>query len=302
MTFSIVAYDPVAKEWGVATQSKFLAVGAVVPWAAANAGSIATQSYANTSFGPRGLAMLAQGLSAAETLERLLAADEGHEQRQVGIIDREGRATTFTGSDCHAWAGGLTGSNFAAQGNILVSAATVEALAVGFENARGELADRLVAALLAGQRAGGDRRGQQSAAVLIVRDKGGYAGFNDRYLDLRVDDDLHPIERLQGLLELHHLYFGKPAPESLVQIDQKIARELQRIAKRAQQYHGAITGEYDAATREAVEGLIGIENLEDRWPFGSDQVDPVALRFLKKAYPAKKPRRTTAVKKTARKK
>jgi uncharacterized Ntn-hydrolase superfamily protein len=289
MTFSIVAYDPVVNEWGVATQSKFLAVGAVVPWAAANAGAIATQSYANTSFGPRGLEMLAQGLSAAETLDRLLTADEGRDQRQVGIIDREGRAVTYTGAGCHAWAGGISGSNFAVQGNILVSAATGDALAAGFENARGELADRLVAALLAGQRAGGDRRGQQSAAVLIVRDKGGYAGFNDRYLDLRVDDDPHPIERLQRLVELHHLYFGKPAPETLVTIDQKIARELQRIAKRAQQYHGVITGEYDAATREAVEGLIGIENLEDRWPFGSDQIDPVAFKFLQQAYPAKQP-------------
>jgi len=288
MTFSIVAYDPVAQEWGVATQSKFLAVGAVVPWAAANAGAIATQSYANTSFGPRGLEMLAQGLSAAETLDRLLVADEGREQRQVGIVDREGRAVTYTGSGCHTWAGGTSGSNFAVQGNILVSAATVEALAAGFETTRGELADRLVTALLAGQRAGGDRRGQQSAAVLIVREKGGYAGFNDRYLDLRVDDDPHPIERLKELLVLHHLYFGKPAPESLVMIDQKIARELQRIAKRAKQYHGAITGEYDAATREAVEGLIGIENLEDRWPFGSDQIDPVAFKFLQQAYPAKK--------------
>jgi uncharacterized Ntn-hydrolase superfamily protein len=302
MTFSIVAYDPASKEWGVATQSKFLAVGAVVPWASANAGAIATQSYANTSFGPRGLEMLAQGLSAAETLDRLLAADEGREQRQVGIIDRDGRAATFTGSGCHAWAGGLSGSHFAVQGNILVSAVTVEALAIGFENAQGALADRLVAALMAGQEAGGDRRGQQSAAVLIVRDKGGYAGFNDRYLDLRVDDDPHPIERLRDLVELHHLYFGKSAPESLVMIDKQIARELQRIAKRAQQYQGLLTGEYDAATREAVEGLIGIENLEDRWPFGSDQIDPVALKFLQRVYPAKKPRSKPKVKKVARKK
>jgi uncharacterized Ntn-hydrolase superfamily protein len=301
MTFSIVAYDPVAKEWGVATQSKFLAVGAVVPWAQANAGAIATQSYANTSFGPRGLEMLAQGLSASETLDRLLAADEGREQRQVGIVDREGHAATFTGSACHAWAGGLGGSHFAVQGNILVSAATVEALAAGFESAQGELDDRLVAALLAGQKAGGDRRGQQSAAVLIVREKGGYAGFNDRYLDLRVDDDPHPIARLQELLELHHLYFGKPAPESLVPIDKTIARELQRIATRAKQYHGPLTGEYDAATREAVEGLIGIENLEDRWPFGSEKIDLVAFKFLQKAYPAKKSRSRAGVKKTARK-
>jgi uncharacterized Ntn-hydrolase superfamily protein len=307
MTFSIVAYDPVAQEWGVATQSKFLAVGAVVPWAQANAGAIATQSYANTSFGPRGLDLLAQGLSAVETLDRLLANDEGREQRQVGVVDREGRAATFTGSGCHAWAGGLTGTHFAVQGNILVSAATVGALAAGFETARGELADRLVAALMAGQRAGGDRRGQQSAAVLIVREKGGYAGFNDRYLDLRVDDHPHPIERLQEILELHHLYFGKPAPDTLVPIDKKMARELQRMAKQAKHYHGALNGEYDAATREAVEGLIGIENLEDRWPFGSNQIDPVAFKFLQRAYPVKKPRgkptrRKATVKNMTRKK
>jgi uncharacterized Ntn-hydrolase superfamily protein len=137
---------------------------------------------------------------------------------------------------------------------------------------------------------------------LIVREKGGYAGFNDRYLDLRVDDDPHPIERLQELLELHHLYFGKPAPESLVSIDKRIARELQRIARQAKQYHGLLTGEYDAATRAAVEGLIGIENLEDRWPFGSDQIDPVAFKFLQKAYPARKPRSKASKKKATRKK
>ncbi len=285
MTFSIVAYDPVAREWGVATQSKFLAVGAVVPWAQANAGAIATQSYANTTFGPKGLRLLAKGLSAQETLDRLLAVDKGRHQRQVGVVDRAGRAATFTGSGCHAWAGGLTGEHFAVQGNILARAKVVEAMAAKFETAKGELADRLVAALLAGQRAGGDRRGQQSAAMLIMRAKGGYAGFNDRYLDLRVDDDPHPIERLQEIVELHHLYFGKPAPESLKSIDKKTARELQRIAIQAGQYRGSITGRYDEATRQAVEALIGMENLEDRWPFGTGQIDPVAFKFLKKRYP-----------------
>ncbi len=285
MTFSIVAYAPVAREWGVATQSKFLAVGAVVPWAQANAGAIATQSYANTTFGPKGLRLLAKGLSAQETLDRLLAADKGHHQRQVGVVDRAGQAATFTGSGCHAWAGGLTGEHFAVQGNILARAKVVEAIAAKFETGKGELADRLVAALLAGQRAGGDRRGQQSAAVLIMRAKGGYAGFNDRYLDLRVDDDPHPIERLREIVELHHLYFGKPAPESLKPIDKKIARELQRIAIQAGQYRCSITGRYDEATRQAVEALIGMENLEDRWPFGTDQIDPVAFKFLKKRYP-----------------
>ncbi|HTP10563.1 MAG TPA: DUF1028 domain-containing protein [Anaerolineae bacterium] len=285
MTFSIVAYDPAVQDWGVATQSKFLAVGAVVPWAQATAGAIATQSYANTTFGPKGLRLLAKGLNAQETLDRLLAADQGRDQRQVGIVDRAGRAATYTGSACHAWAGGLTGKHFAVQGNILARAKVVEAIAAKYDSAKGELADRLVAALLAGQRAGGDRRGQQSAAVLIVREKGGYAGFNDRYLDLRVDDDPHPIERLQEILELHHLYFDRPAPESLRAIDRKIARELQRIARQAGLYRGAPTSQYDKATRQAVEDLIGMENLEDRWPFGSDQIDPVAYRFLQKKYP-----------------
>jgi uncharacterized Ntn-hydrolase superfamily protein len=149
------------------------------------------------------------------------------------------------------------------------------------------LADRLVVALLAGQKAGGDRRGQQSAAVLVVREKGGYAGFNDRYLDLRVDDDPHPIERLQEILELHHLYFGKPVPESLVKITPQIVCELQRIARQSKHYRGAITGVYDEATRQAVEDLIGMENLEDRWPFGTNKFDPVAFKYLQKQYPAR---------------
>jgi uncharacterized Ntn-hydrolase superfamily protein len=214
----------------------------------------------------------------------------------VGIVDRAGEAATFTGSGCHAWAGGLTGKHFAVQGNILARARVVEAIAAKFESAKGELADRLVAALLAGQRAGGDRRGQQSAAVLVVREQGGYAGINDRYLDLRVDDDVHPIERLQAILELHHLYFGQPAPGSLKPIDKKIARELQRIVRQAGSYRGSITGVYDEATRQAIEGLVGMENLEDRWPFGSDQIDSVAFRFLQKQYPASRarPRRAKA--------
>lgn len=288
MTFSIVAYDPAAQEWGVATASKFLAVGAVVPWARANAGAIATQSYANTRYGPDGLALLAQGLGADVVLDRLLADDPGRDQRQVGIVDRRGRAATFTGAGCHAWAGGLTGDGYAVQGNILVSGRTIEAMALKFEAAKGELADRLVAALAAGQRAGGDRRGRQSAAVLMVREQGGYAGFNDRYLDLRVDDDPQPIARLKELLELHHLFFGKVDAASLRRLTPAVVRDLQRIAAQRKHYRGAITGRYDPATRRAVEELIGVENLEDRWPFGTDQYDPVSLRHLKKRYPAPK--------------
>jgi uncharacterized Ntn-hydrolase superfamily protein len=264
-TFSIVAHDPQAQEWGIAVESKFLAVGAVVPWAQAGVGAVATQSYANTSFGPNGLALMAQGLSAQEALDQLIARDKDRARRQVGLVDAQGRAATFTGDECHAWAGGVTGTYYAAQGNILVSGATVEAMAQTFEEAQGELADRLVAALAAGQTAGGDRRGRQSAAVLVVRAEGGYSGFNDRYLDLRVDDDPEPIERLQALVDLHHLFFKPPAPGEMVAIEGDLAREVQHILQWAGYYDGPITGEYDAPTRQALTNLIGNENFEERF-------------------------------------
>ena len=264
-TFSIVAYDPEANEWGIAVQSKFLAVGAVVPWARAGVGAIATQSYANTSFGPEGLDLMAGGLSAQETLDRLVAADEGRARRQVGAVDAQGRPATFTGSECHDWAGGLIGAHYAAQGNILVSGETVEAMARAFEAGRGELADRLVAALAAGQAAGGDRRGQQSAAVLVVRPEGGYGGWTDRYLDLRVDDDPAPIERLEALVDLHHLFFKPPTPGEMVAIEGEVARDAQRILHWAGYYDGPLNGEYDAATRQAMSTLIGNENFEERF-------------------------------------
>jgi uncharacterized Ntn-hydrolase superfamily protein len=271
----------------VATQSKFLAVGSVVPWAQAGAGAVATQSFANTSFGPKGLALMASGLSAQQALDRLLAEDEGREHRQVGLVDSRGSAATFTGKECMDWAGGLSGSGYAVQGNILVGEATVTAIAGAFEKARGELADRLVAALAAGQKAGGDRRGQQSAAVLVVREKGGYAGFNDRYLDLRVDDHPRPIKRLKEILDLHHLYFKRPDPDTLIPIDRKVARELQRITRQSGHYTGKFSGEYDEATQNAVEALVGTENLEERWQPDA-KIDPVVLDFLQKAYPVKR--------------
>jgi uncharacterized Ntn-hydrolase superfamily protein len=264
-TFSIVGYDPQAQEWGIAVQSKFLAVGAMVPWAQAGAGAVATQSYANTSYGPNGLALMAQGLSAQKALDKLIAEDEGRALRQVGLVDAQGEAATFTGEECYDWAGGVTGTYYAAQGNILVSGATVEAMAKTFEEARGELADRLVAALAAGQAAGGDRRGRQAAAVLVVRHEGGYGGFNDRYMDLRVDDDPEPIERLKALVDLHHLFFKPPEPGEMVAIEGELAREVQQILQWAQFYDGPITGEYDAPTRKALTALIGNENFEERF-------------------------------------
>ncbi len=261
-TFSIAGHDPQAQEWGIAVQSKFLAVGAVVPWARANVGAVATQSYANTSFGPDGLGLMAEGRSAQQALEQLVTGDEGRARRQVGLVDAQGRTATFTGDECHAWAGGLTGTHYTVQGNILVSGATVEAMARAFEGAQGELADRLVEALVAGQAAGGDRRGQQSAAVLVVRPEGGYGGYNDRYLDLRVDDDQAPIERLQALVDLHHLFFRPPAPGEMVALVGELAREMQRILQWAGYYEGPITGEYDAPTRKSLTALVGNENFE----------------------------------------
>jgi uncharacterized Ntn-hydrolase superfamily protein len=280
-TFSIVGYDPQAQEWGVAVQSKFLCVGAVVPWAKAGAGAVATQSYANTSYGPDGLALMSQGLSAQDALDQLIGLDEERARRQVGLVDAVGGAATFTGDGCHAWAGGLTGTYYAVQGNILVSGATVESMAGAFEMAKGELADRLVAALAAGQAAGGDRRGQQSAAVLVVRDQGGYGGFNDRYLDLRVDDDPAPIERLQALVDLHHLYFKPPAPGEMVAIEGELAREVQRILHWAGYYEGPLTSEYDALTRQALSDLIGNENFEERFDEGRGLISRQVMDILR---------------------
>jgi len=224
-TFSIVALDPATGELGVATQSKFLAVGAVVPWARANVGAIATQSWANTSYGPKGLDLLEQGLSPQEVLDRLLEEDPDREFRQVGIVDFQGRSATFTGSECFPWAGGRSGPYYACQGNILVSEDTVIAMEQTFNETGGELADRLIAALQAGQKAGGDSRGQQSAALLVVKDKGGYGGFNDIYIDLRVDDHSSPIDELARLLRLHKLYFPREN-EELLEIDDNILSEI----------------------------------------------------------------------------
>ncbi len=287
MTYSIVACDLKEQAWGVAVASKFIAVGAVVPFAQAGVGAIATQSYANTSFGPRGLAMLANGVSAQEVLDRLLADDEGRAQRQVGIVDAEGHAVTFTGQECFAWAGGLTGRGYACQGNILVSRATVEAMAETFEKTSGELADRLFAALLAGDEAGGDSRGKQGAALLVVRPKGGYAGFNDRYLDLRVDDDPEPVRRLGGLVKLHRLYFGKSDPHDRVAIVGDVAKELQTIMARLGFYSGAINGQYDDATRAALRAFTGKENLEDRTFIEEGALDGPALEYIREHFGAR---------------
>lgn len=262
-TFSIVACAPKTGEIGVAVQSKFLAVGAVVPWAKAGVGAIATQSYANTSYGPEGLRLLAQGLLPEEVLNCLLARDSERELRQVGVVDVQGRAAAFTGEKCFPWAGHVVGENFACQGNILVSARVVEAMAEGFTRSQGPLAERLLAALDAGQAAGGDRRGQQSAALLVVKENGGYGGFNDRYIDLRVDDHPHPISELKRLYELHQLYFAPPNPEDLVPLQPELCRRLQELLAKLGYFQGRVDGHPSQEFWKALFDFCGTENLEE---------------------------------------
>ncbi|HEY7995145.1 MAG TPA: DUF1028 domain-containing protein [Candidatus Eremiobacteraceae bacterium] len=249
-TFSIVACDPDKSEVGVAVQSKFLSVGAAVPWALGGVGAIATQAWANTTYGPRGLALLQEGKAPEEVVRWLTDSDDHRDDRQLGIVDATGRSATFTGVRCMDWAGGIAGANFAAQGNILAGKGVVGGLASAFQQARGHLADRLIAALRAGQAAGGDRRGKQSAALYIAKPGGGYAGFNDRYVDLRVDDHPNPIEELARILELHKLYFFKAEPQDVLIIDASLKQEIDSLVTRA-------------GAKSLVE-FMHRENLEDR--------------------------------------
>ncbi len=285
-TYSIVAYSEEENAWGVAVASKFPAVGAVVPWAEAEVGAVATQSYAKLSFGSDGLALMAEGLGAAEALERLLAPDEGRETRQVALVDSCGTAAAHTGSACNEWAGHRTGPGFSVQGNLLAGEAVLEAMAAGFTGATGELADRLVAALRAGEYAGGDRRGKQSAAVQVARPGGGYGGDSDRYLDLRVDDAEEPVIRLIELVKLHHLHFQPPRPEDNIRIDAEIARELQAMMIEQGYMTGEVNGVWDEVCQQVFWMLIGNENLEMRWSLEQHRhsIDRVALEYLRERF------------------
>ncbi len=261
-TFSIVAYDPDAQEWGVAVQSKFLACASAVCFAKAGAGAIATQANANLDFGELGLQLLAKGYSAQQTLDSLLALDEGREDRQIGIVDAQGRSASFTGSNCFNWAGSISGPNFSCQGNILVSKETVSAMAESFQNSTGPLAHRLVQALDAGQNAGGDSRGRQAAGLLVVKEKSSYGGYNDRMIDLRVDDDPEPIAKLAHLLDLHDLYFG--ATEVKVPVDEALGKEIQTALTAKGHYHGPIDGDYGEVSQRAFYDWCSMENYEER--------------------------------------
>ena len=267
MTFSLAGCDLDARQWGVAVASKFPSVGAFCPWARGDVGAVATQSFVNVMFGPDGLDRLEAGGTAESVLEGLLAGDDQPEERQVGIVDAHGGSATFTGPGCFDWAGGTAGPCYAAQGNVLVGPHVIDALVETFTTQAGSLAERLTAALLAGDRAGGDRRGRQSAALVVRQAGGGYGGNNDILLDLRVDDHPDPVPELIRLLGIHQLLFGKTPPAEFLPLEGELGEEVRSLVARSG------TG--------SLEEWAAVENLEERlWPDGS-RIDPVVLRLLR---------------------
>ena len=268
-TYSIAACDLEARQWGVAVQSKFLAVGSVVPWAEPEVGAIATQAYANPSYGPKGLTLLRDGASSAEVVERLTAEDDGRDHRQLGVVDARGVGASWTGEDCNDWAGHETGDGYAAQGNILVGEETVTALATTFEaNPQLPLAERLIECLAAAQAAGGDRRGQQSAALLVVQKDGGYGSLSDTLVDLRVDDHERPIEELRRIYAIQHRLFGVSPRKDWLPLEGELRAEVDERLTRIG---------YDS-----LDAWAGVENLEERVD-GEDAIDPVVLDALREA-------------------
>ena len=284
MTFSIVAWDPTTEagpEWGVAVASKFLAVGSAVPWVAAGAGAIATQALANLGYGPEGLKLLAARRSAEAVVAELTGADPDREHRQLGVVDARGGAATFTGAECLDWAGGRTGEGYACQGNILTGPDVVDRMVEAFGSSTGELAFRLLAALEAGDSAGGDRRGRQSASLYVAREGGGYGGTIDRSIDLRVDDHAAPIPELRRLLDYHRLLIPRPEDIDLLAIDAALADRLRSLLAAKGYAPGSGTG-YDDALRKALYDFVGTENLEERWSEEA-KIDRGVLDYLERS-------------------
>lgn len=277
-TFSIAAADPATGEVGVAVQSKFLAVGSVVPWVKANVGAVATQSWANTSYGPRGLELLEQGLTPEQVIEELVGADEGKNLRQVAIVSANGEAAAFTGAECYDWAGHQVGRHYSAQGNILVSEETVSAMGKAFERASGSLAERLLEALAAAQQAGGDSRGKQSAALYVLQEGAGYGGYNDVKVDLRIDDHPEPIEELQRLYKLHQL-FNAPS-ESFLAMEEAVFDEVKRKLVQLGLLDRIDHASYDGPVKDALKTFALSENFDDRWT-EDNKIDEQVFEFLK---------------------
>jgi len=294
-TFSIAGFDPQTGDLGVAVQSKFPNVRAVVPWAEAEIGAVATQALSNAGYGPKGLALMRNGATAEEALKILIENDSLRDERQAGVVDAKGNSATWTGRNTFDWAGGNPGGNwaghgeivrgkfFTAQGNILVGRETIEAMATTFQETKGSLADKLVAALVAGGKAGGDRRGEQSAALLVVRKGAGYQGALDNFIDISVYDHPHPLQELERLYEMHKLYFFKTDPINLVKIDENLCRELQQIMEDRGFYKGDITGVLDEGTKKDLQNFMYWENYDERVR-NDDQIDREVLQDIRKNY------------------
>jgi len=294
-TFSIAGFDPQTGDLGVAVQSKFPDVRAVVPWAEAGVGAVATQALSNASYGPRGLALMRNGATAQEALKILIENDSLRDERQAGVVDAKGNSATWTGRDTFDWAGGNAGENwagrgeivegrfFTAQGNILVGKETIEAMAKVFQETKGSLADKLVAALIAGGKAGGDRRGEQSAALLVVRKGAGYQGELDNFIDISIYDHPHPLQEIERLYQMHKLYFFKTDPKNLVKIDETLCRELQQVMKDRGFYKGDITGVLDEGTKKNLQDFMYWENYDERVR-NDDQIDREVLQDIRKNY------------------
>jgi len=280
MTFSIVAYDPATDEIGVAVQSKFMCVGSVVPWAKAGVGAIATQAWANPAYGPEGLHLLEGGHTAEEVVAMLTAGDPGAQDRQFGVIDAKGHAASFTGSGCMDWAGGIVGDNFACQGNILVSGATVEAMAEAFRTTEGDLAERLTMALMAGAAAGGDSRGLQAAALYIAKPNCGYLGNNDRYVDIRVDDHPDPIVELRRILKTYRMLFYKTKPENVIDISGDTKDFILAELVRRGYYKGDVHDDWGPAAQDALFRFYSTENFEER-TCEDGKIDREVVDYLK---------------------
>ena len=291
-TFSIVAFERETATWGVAVQSKFISVGSVVPFAEAGAGAIATQALANVAYGPDGLALLRKGLSASEVVRRLTEADSGRNERQLGVVDAKGGSASFTGAKCMEWAGHETGDGFACQGNILFGPGVVRAMARTYESAGGDILDRLLAALAAGQREGGDRRGMQSAALYAVRKGGGYGGGNDRWVDLRVDEHPSPIEELKRVFKVYDMtMLNREDPATLLVIEGDVARGLQHDLSVLGYYPGRLTGSWDAPSQSAFTRFVDEHNFENK-ARTDGKVWPSIVNYLKERAQAETERRT----------
>jgi uncharacterized Ntn-hydrolase superfamily protein len=264
MTFSIVARDPDKRAVGVAVQSKFVSVGSVVPFVSADAGAIATQSFANVEYGPDGLDLLRQGHDAESVIDTLTARDAEAESRQVGVVGRDGSVAAFTGEECFDVAGDIQGKTYTVQGNILENEETLTAMADAYEETEGGLPERLLAALHAGNEAGGDSRGEQSAAMYVAKPEGGYDGGNDRWIDVRVDDHETPIAELERVFKLYDVTLLERAPpEETQELSGEVAESVTETLADLGFYDATPSGEFDETAREALESFRGMNNFEN---------------------------------------